>query len=106
MRRTRKARLDESVGEATVDCYNEYEQATGLFTMIEEHRAIPFQTEVLGVAATVSAVDIAEDGRVVAICSRGGNEQRISILDVPLPNPLPVGAEWIEAYRHWLSPKE
>jgi hypothetical protein len=57
--------------------------------MIEEHLAIPFQTEVLGVAVTVSAVDIAEEGRVVAICSRGGNEQRISILDVPLPNPLP-----------------
>jgi hypothetical protein len=43
------------VGEATVDCYNEYEQATGLFTMIEEHLAIPFQTEVLGVAAIACA---------------------------------------------------
>ncbi|SED14483.1 hypothetical protein SAMN04490239_7004 [Rhodococcus koreensis] len=23
-------------------------------------------------------------------------------LDLPLPAPPPDGAEWIEAYRHWL----
>jgi len=93
------------VEDATVDCHNESEQATGLFTMIEEHLALPFQTDVLGVTVTVKAVDITEDDRIVAICYRAGKQQRISILDVPLPNPLPLGAEWIEAYRHRLSPK-
>ncbi len=34
-----KARFDELVGEAIVDCYNESEQATGLYTMVEEHLA-------------------------------------------------------------------
>jgi hypothetical protein len=32
------------VEEATVDCYNEDEQATGLFTMIEENLEVPFET--------------------------------------------------------------
>jgi hypothetical protein len=27
----------------------------------------------------------------------------IPILDLPLPTPPPGGAEWIEAYRHWLK---
>jgi hypothetical protein len=43
-----KAKLDAMVDEATVDCNNESEQATGLFTMIEEHLALPFETLILG----------------------------------------------------------
>ena len=35
------ARLEAMVEEATVDCYNEDEQATGLFTMIEENLTVP-----------------------------------------------------------------
>jgi hypothetical protein len=42
-----KARLDELVEEAIVDCYNESEQVTGLHTMIEDNLAIPFETTVL-----------------------------------------------------------
>ena len=38
------ARLEAMVEEATVDCYNEEEQATGLFTMIEENLRVPFET--------------------------------------------------------------
>ena len=36
------ARLDELIEQATVDCYNEEEQITGLFTMIEDNIAVPF----------------------------------------------------------------
>jgi hypothetical protein len=100
----RKARLDALVEEATVDCYNESEQATGLFTMIDEHLAVPFETTVLGMAVTVDRVDITQDDRIVAICKRGGRLQRIGILDLPLPKPPPRGAEWVDAYRHWLGP--
>jgi hypothetical protein len=39
----------------------------------------------------------------VAICCRDQVRQAIPILDLPLPTPPPVGAEWIEAYRHWLG---
>lgn len=30
-------------------------------------------------------------------------EQRIGVLDLPLPTPPPAGAQWIEAYRHWIG---
>ncbi len=36
-KRPSKARLDQMVEEAIVDCYNESEQATGLYTMIENN---------------------------------------------------------------------
>ena len=41
MHPSKKARLDAMVEEAIVDCYNEYEQATGLFTMIADNLAVP-----------------------------------------------------------------
>ena len=94
-------RLEAMVEEATVDCYNEEEQVTGLFTMIEDNLSLPFQTTVLGVAVSVVGVDLADSGQIIAVCSRDGMRQAIPLLDLPMPTPAPTGAEWIEAYRRW-----
>lgn len=96
-----KAELDALIEEATVDCYDEEEQVTGLFTMLEEHLALPFQTTVLGLSVTVTHVDLTVNDQIVAICRRDGVKQAIALLDLPLPAPAPDGAEWIEAYRRW-----
>lgn len=90
------------VAEATVDCYNDSECVTGFYTMLEEHLGVPFQTSVLGVDVTVVKVDLTTDDMIVAVCQRGRSRQRIPILDLPLPTPSPEGAEWVEAYRHWV----
>ena len=96
-----KAELDALVEEATVDCYGEDEQVTGLYTMIEDNLALPFETRILDVNVTVKDIKLSDDGRIVALCARAGAEQAISLLNLPLPEPLPGGAEWIAAYRHW-----
>jgi hypothetical protein len=96
-----QAELDALIEEATVDCYNDHEQITGLFTMIDEHLAVPFDTEVFGVTVTVAKVDLTVDHEITAICRRDTHKQTIPILDLPLPAPPPDGAEWIEAYRRW-----
>lgn len=98
---SRKA-LEAMVAEATVDCYNDSECVTGFYTMLEDHLAVPFQTSVLGVDVTVAKVDLTTDDTIVAVCRRGWSLQRIPILDLPLPTPPPDGAEWVEAYRHWV----
>ena len=54
------------IEQATVDCYKESEQATGLYTMIEDNLAIPFTTHMLGVTVTVEAVDLTADDQIVA----------------------------------------
>jgi Calcium binding len=96
-----RAQLDALVEEATVDCYNEDEQVTGLYTMIEDNLAVPFQTTVLGVKVTVESIDLTDRSHIVATCRRGTFRQTIPVLDLPLPMPAPDGAQWIEAYRHW-----
>lgn len=94
------ATLEAMIEEATVDAYGDDEQLTGLFTMIEEHLAVPFTTTVLGVEVTVRKIDLTADS-IVAVCARGRHRQRIDLLDLPLPVPPPDGAAWIDAYRHW-----
>jgi len=94
--------LDKLIEEATVDCYDEEEQASGFFTMIEDNLALPFVTRVLGIEVSVVAVEIDDDGGLKAVCEHGGERQRIGLTDLPLPSPPPSGAEWIAAYRHWM----
>jgi hypothetical protein len=77
-------RLTAMIEEATVDCYNESEQLTGCFTMIEENLEVPCESR-------------------VAICRRGGEPQAVPILNLPLPSLPPRGSERIEAFRRWLE---
>ncbi len=93
--------LDEMIEEATVDAYGDYEQLTGFFTMFEEYLELPFDTKILGVNAAVDTIELNDRGDIVAICTKGKEKQRISLLDLPLPSPRPRGGDWIEAYRYW-----
>jgi len=99
--RSKSSHLDKLIEEATVDCYNESEEISGIFTMIEENLAVPFKTTILGVDVTVERIDLNEAEEIVAVCRRGRARQRVPILDLPLPEPKPKGAEWIDAYRRW-----
>jgi Calcium binding len=97
------AQLDELIEEATVDCYDEQEQASGFFAVIEDNLGLPFATRILGIDASVTAVEMDSDGRIKAVCERSGEQQRIDLIDLPLPSPPPSGAEWIAAYRRWVE---
>ena len=97
------ARLDELIEEATVDCQDEEEQLNGFFSIMEEHLALPFMTPILGVDASVASIEMDDSGRIKAVCERDGQQQRIDLVDLPLPSPPPSGVEWIAAYRRWLD---
>ncbi|MHB8590337.1 MAG: hypothetical protein ACYDA0_16095 [Candidatus Dormibacteraceae bacterium] len=97
------AGLDAMIEEATVDCHDEAEQAMGLFTMIQDSLALPFETSVLGVTVSVDGVDMHERGQIVAVCVPNQIRQAIPVIDLPLPTPAPSGAERIAAYRRWLG---
>ena len=96
-----QAKLKRLIEEAVVDAYNEQEQTVGFLTMIQEHLALPFSANVLGVEVVVEKIDMTGDGQIVAVCRRDKIRQRIGILDLPLPVPAPAEAEWITAYHHW-----
>ena len=99
--RLSRSRLNELIEEALVDAYGESEQATAFYTMLESDLRLPFETQILGVVATVESIDISDDDELVAVCRAGKTRQRISLSELPLPSPPPTGAEWIVAYRYW-----
>ena len=53
----------------------------------------------------MEGIDITEDDQLVAVCRKDKTKQRISLSELPLPSPLPNGAEWIVAYRYWRTGK-
>lgn len=69
--------------------------------MIEELLSVPFETRLLGIEVIVERVDLNDADEIVAVCRAEKTKQRIPILDLPLPSPVPEGSEWIDAYRHW-----
>lgn len=78
--------LEAMIEEATVGTDGYEDERAGLFTMIEEHLAVPFTTTVLGIEVTVRKVELTADS-IVAVCSRGRHRQRTDLLDLPLPTP-------------------
>ncbi|OGB92792.1 MAG: hypothetical protein A2Z31_01425 [candidate division NC10 bacterium RBG_16_65_8] len=97
------ARLDALIEEALVDAYGDSEQRTAFFTVLDDSLSLPFTTQILGLEVTVERLDLTADEQIVAICRHGRERQRIPILDLPLPSPPPQGADWIAAYRRWVS---
>lgn len=97
------ARLDALIEEALVDAYGDSEQRTAFFTVLENSLGLPFTTQVLGMEVFVERLDLTADDLIVAVCRHGRVRQRIPILDLPLPSPPPQGANWIAAYRRWVS---
>jgi hypothetical protein len=96
-----EAKLDRMIEDAIVDAYGESEQIVGFYTMLEDNLTLPFKTEMLGVEVTVERIDLTDDERIIAVCSRGKARQRVPLLDLPLPSPSPAGADWIAALRRW-----
>jgi hypothetical protein len=103
--RLSKARLDELVEDALMGAYDESEQVTGFYTMMENDLRLPFETKILDMTVIVERIDITEDGQLVAVCRKGKSKQRISLSELPLSSPLPKGAEWIVAYLYWRTGK-
>lgn len=69
--KTDRARLRELIEEATVDCYGEDEQHTGLLTMIEDNVVCPFQAKVIGEEVEVTGFEWPEEGYgLKAVCKR------------------------------------
>ena len=54
------AELDHLVEEAAVDCYNETEQVSGLYTMIEDNLVLPFETMLFGSLVVVERIDLTD----------------------------------------------
>ena len=96
-----KNELDAMIDEALVDFYTDSEKVVAMTTTIQNHLDLPFTTTVVGLTVNVVAIDLTRAGEIVAVCTANGKRQRIPLLDLPLPDPPPSGAQWLRALRRF-----
>ncbi len=102
MNKAKRARLEELIDEATIDCYGEDEQHSGLLTMIEDNVDCPFRARIVGEEVEVIEFEWPKSGYgLYAICERDGKKHRVDINSLEWVKPYPDGFEWIEAYLLW-----
>jgi len=97
-----RARLAALIDEATIDCYGEEEQHSGLLTMIEDNVEYPFPAKVSGEKVVVTGFEWPKAGYgLFAVCERDGSKHLVDINSLEFVRPRPEGYEWIEAYFAW-----
>ena len=100
--RTDPERLEELIEEATVDCYDEEEQHSGLLTMIEDEVVFPFDAKIMGEIFQITGMAWPDHGFGLQFtCETNGIIYTIDADSIEWVEPLPEGFEWIEAYFAW-----
>ncbi|CAN5396210.1 hypothetical protein BH10ACI1_BH10ACI1_32320 [soil metagenome] len=89
--------LEELIDEGTVDCYDEYEQKSGMMCSVEMAVECPFEAKVIGEKVIVTKLK--EDEELMAVCEKNGKSYEINIDSLEFIKPYPNGYEWIEAYQ-------
>ncbi len=101
-----KSELRELLEEATVDCYDEYEQFWGLYTMIDESLPFPFLATVVGKNVSVLGLDGEHSGLfggIHARVRRGDKEYVASLTSLNVENANAKVAKWLAVYGYWAS---
>lgn len=97
-----RARLDELIGEATVDCHGEEEEHTALLAMIEEQVVCPFRAKVIGETVEVTRFEWPKSGYgMLAVCRHRGLEHRVDVNSLEWIEQLSEGFEGVAAYQAW-----
>jgi hypothetical protein len=101
-----KARWEAMIDEATVDCYDEYEEFSGMLATLEDRLEFPFQAKVLGETVEVFGLDQEQSSErrgTVAKIRKRGRQYTIALADLEAVEKGTETAEWLAAYRYWLG---
>jgi hypothetical protein len=100
------AKLEALLAEATAHCYDEEEEFWGLCEALLVRLSFPLEARMQGEAVTLVGLDDQQSDLqkgVVARVRKGDQEQTVALTELEVPNPDPVSAEWLAAYRYWLG---
>ena len=97
-------RVKELLEEATVDCYDEEEEFSGVLISLGDNLQFPLQAKLAG--DLVEVIDLDQERSslrrgIVALINKNGREQRVSLADLTFVNPDPTSAEWLAMYAYW-----
>lgn len=95
-----KILFEEIIEEATVDCYNEYEQISGWVCVLEENIPSPCKCLIGKEIASLEKIDTnSSSSEIFGIIKLNKTKIRIPIEDILLEDPNSM--KYIDAYRYW-----
>ena len=102
--RKKEKKFQKMAEEATVDCYNEYEQSSGWACTLADELSLPLKCLIFGKEAMLVDVDTDEYGTsVMGVIAKNKKKIRIPIQDVEIVDKKCKGLDWILAYRYWIK---
>jgi len=104
-----KKRLEALLEQATVACYDEEEEFSGVLCTLEDNLNFPLQAEALGEQVEVIGLDSRQSSLrkgIVARIRKGGREYTVGLGDPNFIDPDPTSAEWLAMYRYWAGTNE
>ena len=100
----KEKKFQKMAEEATVDCYNEYEQSGGWACTLADELPLPLKCLIFGEEAMLVDVDIDEHGTsVLGVIAKNKKKIRIPIQDVEMVDKKCKGLDWILAYCYWIK---
>ena len=100
-----EAKLAALLESATAHCYDEEDRFWGMFSALVGGISFPLQATVQGQGVTLLRLDghgSTPEAGVMVVVDKGG-EETVALADVEAPDADPTSAEWLAAYRYWLS---
>lgn len=97
-------RVKALLEEATVDCYDEEEEFSGVLSSLADNLQFPLQARLAG--DLVEVLELDEDRSslrrgIVARIRKNEREQRASLADLTFVNLDPTSEEWLAMYTYW-----
>ena len=97
-------RIEELLEQATVDCYDEEEEFSGVVITLLDNLHFPLQADVLG--ERVEIIDVLESASslrkgVVVQARKDGKAYPLSLSEVTIIDPDAESAELLAMYHYW-----
>ena len=91
---------ESMIDEATVDCYDEYEEFAGMLATLEDSLEFPFQVKGLGETVEVIGLDDEQSSERRGL---GWLQYTVALADLEVVQKDTETTEWLVAYRYWLG---
>lgn len=98
------ARYYELLDAATVDCYGEDEEFSGILSTLADNLDFPLQATLAGAPVSVQALAETRSSLrrgIVAVIERDGQTHAVSLVDLTFIDADPASAELLEMHRRW-----
>jgi hypothetical protein len=97
-----QSRLQELLDEATVDCYDEEEEFSGVLCTLDDNLKFPLQATVLGEMVEVVGLDESRSGLrhgIIAKVRKRQQEYRAALSELEFTNPDSTSAKWLAMWQ-------